>query len=272
MLGVLGGLFWMPGMPEILFILPALNEERGVGNVLDRIPSSELQRRGYHVKVWVLDGRSEDRTAEVAKEKGAKVLIQEGRGKGRAVSQAFDFIHSDFVIMLDADNTYNPRDVLPMMSLLENGHDVVMGSRLQGSMHEGAMTKRNRLGNVMLSSIASILFRRFVSDLCTGFWGFKGSALRKITVDARGFELEAQMFSRCAKSGLVIGEVPINYGCRNGDGTKLRSFSAGARILLTLLTERFGREREAVRGAEAAPALSAEAPAVSAVKMHPAMK
>lgn len=230
-------------MAEITFVLPALNEGRGIGNVLDRIPVSEFERMGYRVNVWVLDGRSTDRTVEVARAKGAKIMLQQGRGKGRAVSQAFRTIRSDYVFMLDADNTYDPNDTLKMMPLLEDGHDVVMGSRLEGTIGADAMTKRNKLGNRLISSAASILFGHQVSDLCTGFWGFKGRVLRDLTIEARGFELEAQLFSRCVRSNLVIGEVPISYGCRNGDPTKLRSFSSGAKIFWTLFWERMKPSR-----------------------------
>jgi dolichol-phosphate mannosyltransferase len=74
--------------------------------------------------------------------------------------------------------------------------------------------------------------------LCTGFWGFKGHVVRNVPIDAKGFELEAQLFSRCIKSNLVIGEVPISYGCRNGDVTKLGGVSSGMRIFWTLFWER----------------------------------
>lgn len=225
-------------MSEIAVLLPALNEGRGIGRVLERIPVEELRQLGHDVQVWVLDGRSTDRTVEVARLKGAHVFFQDGKGKGRAVSQALGFVHSDYVVMLDADNTYDPRDILPMLPLLENGHDVVMGSRMRGSMCDGAMSDKNRAGNRLISSTASVLFRRKVTDLCTGFWGFKGEALRRIVIDARGFELEAQLFSRSVKSKLRVVEIPIAYGCRSGDETKLRSFSAGARILWTLISER----------------------------------
>jgi len=229
------------GMAEIAVLLPALNEGRGIGSVLDRIPVDELRERGHDVKIWVLDGRSTDKTVEVARSRGARVFLQDGKGKGRAVSQALGFVQSDYIVMLDADNTYDPRDMLPMLPMLEDGHDVVMGSRVLGTMCDGAMTSKNRIGNSFLSSTASMLFRRRVTDLCTGFWGFKGSALRKIVVDAKGFELEAQLFSRSVKSRLRVGEVPIAYGCRSGDETKLRGFSAGARIVWTLLSERLRR-------------------------------
>lgn len=243
-------------MAEVTFVLPALNEGRGIGSVLDRIPVSEFERMGYRVNVWVLDGRSTDATVEVARSKGAKVMFQQGRGKGRAVSQAFKTIRSDYVFMLDADNTYDPIDTLRMMPLLEDGHDVVMGSRLEGSIVDDAMTKRNMLGNKLISSAASVLYGHSVSDLCTGFWGFKGKVLHNLTIEAKGFELEAQLFSRCMRSKLVIGEVPISYGCRNGDPTKLKSFSSGARIFWTLFWERM---RPSIRDKGKASAVSARA-------------
>lgn len=236
-------------MPEVSFILPALNEGRGIGKVIDRIPVQDLTVRGYDVNVWLLDGRSTDQTVAVARSRGARVFVQEGKGKGRAVSQALNHIRSDYVIMLDADNTYDPKDAIPMMTLLEDGHDVVMGSRLNGVLDAESMTRKNLVGNKLLSAAASVLYARRVTDLCTGFWGFKGRVLRKLPIDAKGFELEAQLFSRCARSGFVIGEIPISYGCRSGDATKLRSLTSGMAILFALFRERFKSKRSLKSGA-----------------------
>lgn len=235
-------------MPEVSFVLPALNEGRGVGNVIDRIPVSDLVQKGYDVNVWLVDGHSTDQTVAVARDRGARILTQDGRGKGRGMSQAFGLIKSDYVIMLDADNTYDPRDALAMMPLLEDGHDVVMGSRIRGSPSDEAMTLKHLLGNKLLSGFASVLYGKRTSDLCTGFWGFKGRVLRNLPIDAKGFELEAQLFSRCARYGFVIGEVPISYGCRAGDETKLRSFSSGMNILYALFRERFISKRKVEAG------------------------
>jgi len=236
-------------MPEVSFILPALNEGRGIGNVIDRIPVQDLTVRGYDVNVWLLDGHSTDQTVAVARSRGARVFLQEGKGKGRAVSQALAHIRSDYVIMLDADDTYDPKDAMPMMTLLEDGHDVVMGSRLNGVLDPDSMTLKNLIGNKLLSTAASVLYAKRVTDVCTGFWGFKGRALRRLPIDAKGFELEAQLFSRCARSGLVIGEIPISYGCRSEDATKLRGLSSGMAILLALLKERFKSKRSLKSGA-----------------------
>jgi len=236
-------------MPEVSFILPALNEARGIGKVIDKIPVQDLSSRGYDVNVWLLDGHSTDHTVAVARSRGARVFIQEGKGKGRAVSQALSHIRSDYVIMLDADNTYDPRDAIPMMTLLEDGHDVVMGSRLNGVLERESMTLKNLLGNKLLSTAASVLYAKRVSDLCTGFWGFKGRVLRTLPIDAKGFELEAQLFSRCARSGLVIGEIPIRYGSRSGDVTKLQGLTSGMKIFISLFRERFKSKKNLSSGA-----------------------
>ena len=238
-------------MPEVSFVLPALNEGRGVGSVIDRIPVNDLVQKGYDVNVWLVDGHSTDQTVAVGRDRGARVFTQDGRGKGRGMSQAFSFIKSDYVIMLDADNTYDPRDALAMMPLLEDGHDVVMGSRILGGPCDEAMSLKHLLGNKLLSGFASVLYGKRTSDLCTGFWGFKGRVLSKLPIDAKGFELEAQLFSRCARYGFVIGEVPISYGCRSGDVTKLRSLSSGMNIFYALFRERFKSKRKIEAGASA---------------------
>ncbi len=234
---------------RVVIFLPALNEEHGIGPVMDRIPRAELEAAGYSVSVWVVDGNSTDRTLQVGRDRGANVLIQEGRGKGNAMRQAFDHVlrtrdqgngesfDREFYLMLDADGTYPPEAVPEFVEALASGNDVVHGSRFRGRMADGAMTPLNRIGNRMLSTLARLLYGVSVTDVCTGMWGFSAKALRQIRLEATGFDLEADVFGSACLSRARSHELPVDYAARIGP-PKLIPLRSGLQIALRLLTRR----------------------------------
>ncbi|HYM40904.1 MAG TPA: glycosyltransferase family 2 protein [Thermoplasmata archaeon] len=239
----------LPPIEEVIILVPALDEERGIGNVLDTIPFQELQDMGCEVSVLVVDGESTDATREIAEEKGAHVFVQSGRGKGNGVRQAFGRIvrhqsdarclhHRQSVIMVDADGTYPVEDIPLILDALRAGNDVVMGSRLLGKIETGAMTGLNEFGNRMLSLLARVLFGAPVTDVCTGMWGFSEEFLQQCELQAKGFELEAEIFASAALLGARITEVPIDYRVRHGE-PKMIPIRTGAQIAWCLLRKRF---------------------------------
>jgi dolichol-phosphate mannosyltransferase len=199
-----------------------------------------LQKLGYSIEIVVVDSNSTDGTGRAAEEKGVKVIVEPVKGKGRAVRAAFKSVSGNFIFMLDADYTYPATYILRMLEVLQEGHDVVIGSRLRGQMREGAMSRMNLLGNRFLSFMASILYGTRISDLCTGCWGFTRRVIEDIKLDAKGFELEANMFAEIVKKGYSIAEVPISYR-RRRTPPKLDSLKDGLKIGWTLLTMRFRR-------------------------------
>ena len=203
-------------MSKITILLPALNEEEAIGNVINLIPKNELEERGYNVEVLVVDGHSKDLTRDIASHKGAKVVLQKKEGKGDGIRTAFSIIDSDYVFMMDADDTYPPIYILKMISMLENGYDIIMGSRMIGYIHEGAMPLLNYLGNRILSFIASVIYEKKVSDVCTGMWGFQGNAISELIPSSNHFKVESELFALSTHNGFKIGEVPIEYRKRKG--------------------------------------------------------
>jgi glycosyltransferase involved in cell wall biosynthesis len=225
---------------KVSVVLPALNEEEAVGMVIDEIPVEELEAKGYQTEIIVVDNGSTDKTAEIAAAQGAKVISEPNRGKGRAIRTGFGTVSGDFVFMLDSDFTYPAGYITQMVELLEGGYDVVIGSRLNGSVEQGAIKKFNLVGNHLLAFLANMLYGTKVSDLCTGFWGFKVEVLRSLNLDAVGFELEANMLIEVAKHKYRVGEVPIQYR-RRATASKLGAIKAGWGIGRILLRKRFGR-------------------------------
>src|SRR3989441_5021561 len=152
-----------PVLESLSILLPALNEEHGVAAVLNRIPRLTLQQKGYAYSVHLLDGRSTDQTRAVAKRLGAEIFVQTGNGKGSAFREFVPTIRDQFAVLLDSDGTYPPEIIPELVGKLGPETPVVLGSRLRGSIEDGAMSLANQVGNRMLSWFASFLFRTPIS-------------------------------------------------------------------------------------------------------------
>jgi glycosyltransferase involved in cell wall biosynthesis len=226
-------------MQTVAFVIPTLNEERSIGKVIDGVPVGDLLKNGLETAVYVVDGQSTDHTREIAVEKGAQLILEERKGKGVAIQTAFKSISADYAIMVDGDDTYPISAVSEMLGLLQT-YDVVLGSRLTGTIQPGAMTKLNVAGNKLLSLLARALFGAPISDVCTGFWGYRNDAIRRLELTARGFEIEADMFAECVRKGLRIAEIPVTYRAR-ADQPKLSSLRDGVKIALFLCKRRLRR-------------------------------
>jgi glycosyltransferase involved in cell wall biosynthesis len=221
---------------KVAVLIPTLNEEATIGRVIDRVPVHELANDGYDTVIYVIDGDSEDRTQQKSLEKGAVVLSVTQPGKGAAMQHAFSAVRADYYIMIDGDNTYPPERITDFLRILRT-NDVVLGSRLKGHIEQGAMTRMNLLGNRVLTAVACALFKKDITDLCTGFWGYRRNVIDRMNLVARGFEIEADMFVECARLGFSIGEVPIDYDKR-ADQPKLSSITDGLKIGFFLLKRR----------------------------------
>jgi len=218
-------------MQHVTFLMPAYNEERSIGVMLDKF--SEYPQS----KVIVVDNNSNDKTAEIAKKRGAIVLQEQKQGKGHAVKTGFEHVESNFVVMIDADNTYDPQDAKKLLKpLIEDEADVVLGSRILGKREKGSINRVNLFGNYLLSFVASLFFSR-VSDVCTGYWAFKKNVIEQFLrdgIDSDGFDLEVEMFSKASKNKFRVAEIPILYKKRTDD-PKLNSVNDGAKILKRML-------------------------------------
>src|SRR2546428_1263266 len=206
-----------PALTSLSILLPALHEKAVIAAVLKRIPRQPLQEKGIAYSIHLLDGRSTDQTRAVAKRLGAEVFVQSGNGKGSAFREFVPRIRDQYVVLLDSDGTYPPEVIPDIVGKLGAGSPVVLGSRLRGSINDGAMSMANRIGNRVLSWLASFLFATPISDVCSGMWGFVSDRLKSLGLTATGFELEADLFAECALKGIPITEVPIRYDRRIGE-------------------------------------------------------
>jgi len=218
---------------HVTVLLPTYNEEENIGKMIDSIRSVSNKW-----DILVVDSGSTDNTQKTAKEKNAKLIVVNKRGKGLAVKHALDKIQSDYLIIMDSDLTYPTSEIPNMLDILKNKKcDVVLGSRFKGRIEHGAMTFINKFGNKFLTMLAYLTYFRHVSDVCSGMWGFTRKAYKKMIIDAPHFELEANFFVECINNDFKLCEVPIAYRKRGGK-TKL-SIIDGLKIAGYLVRKRF---------------------------------
>jgi glycosyltransferase involved in cell wall biosynthesis len=212
-------------LKTISIIIPAMNEESGIGITIDELPTAELAKRGYLTEVLVVDGNSKDNTVAVARSKGATTIIEPRKGYGRAYKTGFQEAKGDYIATLDADGTY-PAEMIPDLldDLVANNLDFITTNRF-GELKPGAMTFSHRIGNKVLSSVAQILFRAKFSDSQSGMWVFKKSLLHIVGVHSDGMGFSQELKIRAFQNG-VCKEVPIYYKPRIGE-VKLSTLGDG---------------------------------------------
>jgi dolichol-phosphate mannosyltransferase len=187
---------------------------------------------GYN-HILVIDGKSTDNTVEVARKAGATVRTQSGTGKGNAIIEAFEVIEQPYILMLDGDGTYSPRDAEKMLTPLFLGFDQVIGDRLVNA-EEGAFSRLNLFGNHMLNLIFKIAHSRDLHDILSGYRAFTHLAIQQMNLKEKGFEIETEISVEAVRNGQRVMVVPIKYSSRPGTRTKLSPFHDGIKIVSTI--------------------------------------
>ncbi|MCD5426117.1 MAG: S-layer glycoprotein N-glycosyltransferase AglJ [Methanosarcinaceae archaeon] len=210
---------------NVCILLPTLNEENTIKNVIN-----DFKSEGFY-NILVIDGNSKDKTQEVAKASGAKVIIQSGKGKGQAVIEAFDFIEDDFIVMADGDGTYQACDIHAMLKpIFKNGADHVIGNRFK-NYEKGAFTRLNLFGNNMINRIFRFVYGEPLHDILSGYRAFTKNTIKSLHLKELGFEIESEIAIECIKNNLKTSEVPITYLSRHPDDpTKLNPLRDGFKI------------------------------------------
>lgn len=226
-------------LKKIAVVIPCYNEAEGIGKVIKKFQHSHLEKSGFTIQVFVIDNNSNDGTADVARQAGAVVLHESKKGKGNAIRTGFRKLPADidYVVMLDGDDTYSPKELLRMVEPLHSGFsEVVIGSRLGGRIHGDSMPTFNRFGNWFFTFAVRVLYRVGVTDVLTGYFAWKKEALDRLHphLVSDGFAIEMEMITKMARLGHQIASVPISYHQRAGD-SNLRPLHDGARILRMLV-------------------------------------
>ena len=171
---------------EVTCIIPTLNEYSTVAEVVQK---AKLFTR----QIIVVDGWSEDGTSIAASEAGAKVIFQDGEGKGMALRTAFNKINSDIYVIIDGDATYDVMEMEKIFQpILDGEADMVIGSRLKGTIEEGSISTINKIGNILFNFLINFLFKGKITDSQSGFRALSRKAVENMNLSSNGFEIETE--------------------------------------------------------------------------------
>lgn len=218
--------------PSVTVVIPALNEESGIGGSISSIPDKSYE-------ILVIDGKSKDNTVQIAKKAGAKVIVEPRRGYGRAYKTGFDAASGSILVATDADSTY-PNERIPELVeyFQKNKLDFLSTNRFH-KLEPGAMSFMNKFGNYVLSITSRLLFSAPFEDSQSGMWLISKEGWdrikRRVKSDGMAFSQEIKI--EAFRSGLKCGEMGIEYRKRHGDA-KLNRIKDGLGNLFSLFRER----------------------------------
>lgn len=221
--------------------MPTLHEEKGVGKTIDSIKKDIFKKKNWELEIAIIDSDSKDKTQEIAKKRGAKIILEKRKGYGRAYKTGMSRVSGDIIVTGDGDATY-PFDRIHeyIQLLLDEDLDFITTDRFAELKH-GSMSVKHAFGNIMLATALRILFFINIRDSQSGMWIFKKEALKKIQPledfnDGMPFseEIKIEMFT--AKN-VKAKETPSTLSSREGE-VKLESFKDGWRNLKFLFKKR----------------------------------
>src|SRR6202165_1456034 len=220
--------------PTVSVVIPTMNEEQNLPYVLPYIPEIVDE-------VIIVDGRSKDRTVEVARElrPDVKIVKQTGKSKGNALRAGFAAATCDIIVMLDADGSTDPREIPAYVGALMAGAGFAKGAPFMQGGGTADSELLRRMGNWGLTMVVRVLFTNQYSDLCYGYNAFWKRVLPKLHLDSDGFEIETQMNVRAIQAKLRITEVPSFESERVFGESHLQTWRDGFRVLKTIGREWF---------------------------------
>jgi glycosyltransferase involved in cell wall biosynthesis len=218
---------------DISVILPTLNEESTIGICIQKI-QQVFKDLGVRGEIIVSDS-STDNTSGIARPLGVFLLHPQHRGYGYAYLEGFRYARGKYIVIGDADNTYDFLELPLLIRELDKGADLVIGSRFKGEIKKGAMVPLHQyIGNPILTWILNKIFATNFSDTHSGFRAIRADALKKLNLQSWGMEFASEMIIRASNEGLKITEVPITYYPRVTP-SKLNSFTDGWRHVRFIL-------------------------------------
>lgn len=223
-------------MRSLSVIIPAMNEEETIGQLLKDLNAMIPALNGWDVEVIVVDDRCTDKTASIAQSMGAKVVRNQlPAGKGSALRSGFAASTGEFLVMMDADYSHRPEDLPVFLEAIQNGVGLIIGSRVFGGSDE--YTHIRALGNVFLSAAFGLCTGRYLSDALNGFKLFRRDVFTSFTYTSRAFEIEIELIANAMRKGYRVVEVVSHERSRAGGEMKSRVIRHGTRFLLRILWE-----------------------------------
>jgi hypothetical protein len=221
----------MQRCPSVAVLIPCLNEETSIGKVI-----AEFRTALPNATIYVYDNNSTDRTVMVARAAGAVVRMESLRGKGHVVRRMFADIEADVYVLVDGDDTYDPRAAPVMIKMLmERRLDMVSAARDAPAL--AAYRLGHKLGNAILSGMVRHVFGHGINDMLSGYRVFNRRFVKSFPALASGFETETEFTVHALALHMPVAEIYAPYRCRPaGSHSKLNTFADGLRILREIVT------------------------------------
>ncbi|MFI5350081.1 MAG: glycosyltransferase family 2 protein [Elusimicrobiota bacterium] len=195
---------------ELSIVIPALNEERTIAHCVEKARKA-IAALAVAGEIVVADNGSTDRTRETAEKLGARVVPVEGKGYGKALRGGFSAAKGKYLLMADADGSYDFEQAPRYVEKLRLGQDFVVGNRFKGAIEPGAMPFLNRyLGTPVLTAVMNLLFRTGLGDMNCGMRGLTKAAFERMGLKADGMEFATEMIVKASLLGMKIAEVPCD--------------------------------------------------------------
>jgi len=215
---------------KISAVVCAHNEEGGLAAVL-----RGLAETGLCFELIVVDDGSIDRTAEIARQAGCRVVsLGTNQGKGRAIAAGIAAAEGDWLLFIDADGQDRPADAPLLVAAARQGADFVNGSKFIGTLQPGAISLPNYWGNRLMSGLLHLLHGGRISDSQSGFRLIRAEFLKSLSLRSREYEIETEILISALRQGLRVHEVPVTRGPRAAGRTDFRRVRHGLRILWTI--------------------------------------
>lgn len=220
---------------KVSVIMPCRNEGNTVGACIDEVRSF-FDARNIAGEIIVVDNCSDDESASIAMDHGARLIVEDMVGYGNAVRCGLNNASGEILIIADCDMTYDFEDMDPIIDLLNDGYDMVVGNRFEGGIEKGAMPISHKVGGRFLSCLANKRFGSGIYDFHCGLRGIRREALNQLDLKTTGMEFATEMVACAKKAGLKITETPVRLKKCNADRrSKLNTIRDGMRHLIYIL-------------------------------------
>lgn len=221
---------------ELTILIPCLNEEKTLGICIEKALRF-LRENNINGEVLIADNGSTDKSVEIAKKCGVRIIEVSEKGYGNALINGSKQAKGKYTIMGDADDSYNFLEIMPILNKLRTGTDLVMGNRYKGKMEKGAMKWTHKyIGTPIISLIGRIKYKINVGDFNCGLRGYDTDKINSLNCKCGGMEYATEMIVKAKKENLKIEEVKINfYKDKRMARPHLRAIKDGIRHLKLLL-------------------------------------
>ncbi len=220
---------------EVSIVIPCLNEESSIGIVVEK-GWKALEQARVRGEIIVADNGSTDRSVEIARSLGARVIHAPIKGYGNALRKGIEAAQGQYIVIGDADDSYDFLEIPKLLAALWDGYDLVLGSRFRGEILPGSMRWISRVGNPLITWILNFLFGTHITDSQTGLRAFSRDAWHRLNLHSGGMEFASEMLIQAQIAGLRITEVPITFHPdQRGRPPHLRPLRDGWRHLKLML-------------------------------------